>query len=201
MFFKKSFTKVRDIKDLNFEYEKIDECTTRVIITDKDGSKFTRNLRITPSKEQMEKKQNAPIVRFVKDHPDAVIPKYAYSGDAGMDLSSVEDVIIPPNRRRMVSTGLRMAIPYGYEGQVRPRSGLAAKYGITILNSPGTIDFSFRGIGKVILFNTDTHAFVIKKGDRIAQLVIAKCSQAQCLEVDLLDETERGMGGFGSTGR
>lgn len=140
-------------------------------------------------------------VKFVKDHPDAQIPKYAYPGDAGMDLVSVDNRIIKPQERVIIDTGLKMAIPHGYEGQIRPRSGLAFKHGITVLNSPGTIDSTFRSSVKVILYNSDTYKiFSVCKGDRIAQLVITKCEQAHCLEVETLDETERNDGGFGSTG-
>jgi dUTP pyrophosphatase len=139
-------------------------------------------------------------VKIVKDHSDARIPEYAYHGDAGMDLCSVEDTELLPNSRKLINTGIKIAIPFGYEGQVRPRSGLAIKYGITVLNSPGTIDSNYRGLCKVILYNTGSDTFVVSKGDRIAQLVILKCERAHLMEVKTLDETERAEGGFGSTG-
>jgi dUTP pyrophosphatase len=142
----------------------------------------------------------ANIVRFVKDHSDAQLPKYAHSGDAGMDLCSVEIAYLYPGDHKIINTGLKIKIPQGFEGQVRPRSGLAAKYGITVLNSPGTIDSSYRGLIKVILYNTGPGLFEINKGDRIAQLIIAKCERVRCLEVKTLDETKRNEGGFGSSG-
>jgi len=139
-------------------------------------------------------------VRILRMHPDATLPLYAHEGDAGMDLCSVKDYIIHPGKREMIQTGLAMAIPLGYEGQVRPRSGLAKKYGIMVVNSPGTVDSHYRGEVCVLLINHGEDPFVIKKGDRIAQLLIKKVERATFEEVLVLDETVRGADGFGSTG-
>ncbi|GMN02039.1 dUTP diphosphatase [Erythrobacter sp. MTPC3] len=128
------------------------------------------------------------------------LPAYATGGAAGMDVVSAEDVTIAPGARHAVATGLSMAIPQGYEIQVRPRSGLAFKHGITVPNTPGTIDSDYRGELKVLLINHGTDAFVIARGDRVAQLVLAPVVHASWHEVDELDETMRGDGGFGSTG-
>ena len=128
------------------------------------------------------------------------LPAYATGGAAGMDVLSAEQVTIQPGKRHAVATGLALAIPEGYEIQVRPRSGLALKHGITVPNTPGTIDSDYRGELKVILINHGEDAFAISRGDRIAQLVLAPVSVAEWDEVDGLDDTERGSGGFGSTG-
>jgi dUTP pyrophosphatase len=117
-----------------------------------------------------------------------------------MDVVAAEDVMIAPGGRHAVATGLAMAIPEGFEIQVRPRSGLALKHGITVPNTPGTIDSDYRGELKVILINHGSEPFEIRRGDRVAQLVLAPVTQASWLPVDELDETERGAGGFGSTG-
>ena len=130
------------------------------------------------------------------------LPAYATPLSAGVDLRAALDapVELAPLGRALVPTGLFMQIPAGYEGQVRPRSGLAAKKGITVLNTPGTIDADYRGEIKVILVNLSDTPFTIEPGERIAQMVFARCEQAQFEEVAALDETERGAGGFGSTG-
>jgi dUTP pyrophosphatase len=130
------------------------------------------------------------------------IPAYETEQSAGMDLRANMDapVTLKPLERAIVKTGLYIALPAGFEAQVRPRSGLAAKKGITVLNSPGTIDADYRGEIGVILVNLSNEDFVIQDGERIAQLVIAKHERVTWEEVDLLDETERGVGGFGSTG-
>lgn len=131
------------------------------------------------------------------------MPAYETVNSAGMDLRAYlpdGELVIKPMQRALVPTGLFMEIPVGYEGQVRPRSGLAIKSGITVLNSPGTIDADYRGEVKVILINLSDVDFVIKSGDRIAQLVIAKHEQPEIVEVHTLSETERGAGGFGHTG-
>lgn len=131
------------------------------------------------------------------------MPAYETVNSAGMDLRAYlpdGELIIKPMQRALVPTGLFMEIPVGYEGQVRPRSGLAIKSGITVLNSPGTIDADYRGEVKVILINLSDVDFVIKSGDRIAQLVVAKCEQMEVIEIETLSETERGAGGFGHTG-
>lgn len=129
------------------------------------------------------------------------LPAYATSGAAGMDVVAAEDLILPPGGRHAVATGFALAIPAGYEVQVRPRSGLALKHGITCLNAPGTIDCDYRGEVKVILANLGDVPFAIARGERIAQLVPAPVQHATLEPVDTLDETDRGEGGFGSTGR
>lgn len=129
------------------------------------------------------------------------LPAYATSGAAGMDVLSAEDVVLAPGMRHAVATGLSMAIPEGYEIQVRPRSGLAFKHGVTVPNTPGTIDSDYRGELKVLMINHGSEDFVIKRGERVAQLVLAPVTQARWDEVDELDDTDRGSGGFGSTGR
>ena len=128
------------------------------------------------------------------------LPAYATSGAAGMDVVAAETVTLQPGQRHAVATGLALAIPPGFEIQVRPRSGLALKHGITVPNTPGTIDSDYRGELKVILINHGPDAFAIARGDRIAQLVLAPVVQAAWDEVDELGDTERGAGGFGSTG-
>lgn len=145
----------------------------------------------------------APVPVLVKRLPHGeglALPAYATAGAAGMDVLSAEDVTIAPGARHAVATGLAMAIPPGYEVQVRPRSGLALKHGITVPNTPGTIDSDYRGELKVILINLGAEPFEIRRGDRVAQLVLAPVVQAGWLEVEHLDETARGEGGFGSTG-
>lgn len=133
------------------------------------------------------------------------LPAYETPGSAGMDLRAALPEETPfslaPGARAMVPTGLRFAIPLGYEVQIRPRSGLAAKYGLTCLNTPGTIDSDYRGEVKVILINLGDAPFVIERGERIAQMVLAPVTQAAWEQVVILDETKRGSGGFGSTGR
>jgi dUTP pyrophosphatase len=131
------------------------------------------------------------------------LPRYETEGSAGVDVrcSEIYDTEIPPGGTALVGTGLYVAIPIGYEIQVRPRSGLAAKYGVTVLNSPGTIDADYRGEIKVILINHGRDIFTIKTGDRIGQLVLNKVEQIEWRQVSELDTTERGAGGFGSTGK
>ncbi|SEH16703.1 deoxyuridine 5'-triphosphate nucleotidohydrolase [Sphingopyxis sp. YR583] len=128
------------------------------------------------------------------------LPAYASDGAAGMDVVAAETLTLRPGTRHAVATGFAMAIPAGYEVQVRPRSGLALKHGVTCLNTPGTIDSDYRGEVKVILANLGDEPFEIKRGDRIAQLVPAPVQRATFAEVETLDETKRGAGGFGSTG-
>lgn len=134
------------------------------------------------------------------DHP---LPNYETLESAGMDLRSniKTDITLKPNQRAIVPTGIFIALPKGYEAQVRSRSGLAAKYGVTVLNSPGTIDADYRGEIGVILINFSKNDFIIKNGDRIAQIVIAKHEHAVWEECNDLSKTERGSGGFGSTGQ
>jgi dUTP pyrophosphatase len=165
-------------------------------------------------------------VRVKRLHPDAVIPKYAHEYDAGFDLVSTEDVIIEPGETKLVPTGLAFQIPIGYELQIRPRSGVSLKTKLRVANSPGTIDSQFRGEVKVIIDNIDEPTddvefwamglsrdlqiddgpefpigtYIIRKGDRICQAVLAETPRANFVVVDVLDETTRGEGGFGSTG-
>jgi len=139
-------------------------------------------------------------VRRLPHGEGLALPAYATDGAAGIDVVSAEDVTIAPGERHPVATGLSLAIPPGYEIQVRPRSGLAFRHGITIPNTPGTIDSDYRGELKVLLINHGTLPFAIARGDRVAQLVLAPVVQAGWVEVEELDATERGDGGFGSTG-
>ena len=138
---------------------------------------------------------------FKRIHPDAVLPSYAHPGDAGMDVRSVEDLVIPAGGRALVHTGLVAVIPEGYELQVRSRSGLALKSGVAVLNSPGTVDAGYRGEIGVILANFGDGEFAVGKGDRVAQRVAAPVTVAEISETDSVDATDRGAGGFGSTGR
>ena len=140
------------------------------------------------------------MLRFKRIHPDAVLPSYAHPSDAGMDVRSVDDLVIPPGKRALVHTGLVMLLPPMYEAQVRPRSGLALKCGVTVLNTPGTIDSGYRGEVGVILANFGDADFQVKKGDKIAQIVVAPVTQPEIMETYTIDDTDRGAGGFGSTG-
>ena len=133
-----------------------------------------------------------------KDFP---LPEYATPASAGVDLRASEGCVIPPGGRALVPTGLRIALPEGYEAQVRPRSGLALRHGVTLPNSPGTIDADYRGEIGVILMNLGQEPFIVEPGDRIAQMVVAPVTRVAWSEVEELDATERGEGGFGSTGR
>jgi dUTP pyrophosphatase len=144
-------------------------------------------------------------LKIARLDPQVLLPQYESAGAAGMDLRAFleSDMSIPPLGRARIPTGLRIEIPEGYEGQVRPRSGLAIKFGVTVLNSPGTIDSDYRGDVDIILANLGAEAFVVKNGDRIAQLVIAPVLAAQdvlIVETGELSVTARGVGGFGSTG-
>ena len=139
-----------------------------------------------------------PIKRLDED---VELPSYAYEGDADLDLRSAEDVVLKPFERRLVSTGLAIAIPDGYAGFVQPRSGLALREGLSMANTPGLIDAHYRGELKVCAINLDPEREIhITKGERIAQLVIQKVPRVSLMEVDSLDETDRGVGGFGSSG-
>jgi dUTP pyrophosphatase len=147
---------------------------------------------------------SAPIaleILVTKLDNDAVIPTYAKPGDAGADLYSISDLVLSPGERALVRTGIAIALPNGYVGLVHPRSGLGLKNGISVVNTPGTIDAGYRGEIGVVLINHDLHeSFQVKKGDRIAQLVIQKVENAQFKMVDQLPESERSTGGYGSTG-
>lgn len=141
-------------------------------------------------------------VKIVKE-PNVILPKYETLGSAGVDVRAniTEPITLKSLERILVPTGIKMAIPVGYEVQVRPRSGLAIKHGITMLNSPGTIDSDYRGEIKVIVVNLSKDDYVIQPNERIAQLVLNKVEQMDFVEVEVLDETERGEGGFGHTGK
>jgi len=141
-----------------------------------------------------------PVLRL---DPDLPLPEYAKPGDAGIDLRARESVtLLPGGGRALVATGVAVAIPMGYAGFVQPRSGLALKHGVTCLNTPGLIDSGYRGELKVLLINTDpSEPFEVVRGERIAQLVIQAVEHADLVEVDVLDDTDRGQGGFGHTGR
>ena len=144
-------------------------------------------------------------VRPLPHFKGLALPAYETAGSAGMDVRAAvpdgEPIVLEPGKRAMVPTGLSVAIPEGFEIQMRPRSGLAAKHGLTCLNSPGTIDSDYRGELKVILINHGDSAFTISRGERIGQMVLAPVTRLVWNEVDSLDETERGTGGFGSTGK
>ena len=138
-----------------------------------------------------------PIQRL---HADAVVPQRAYTGDAGLDLASCERIELGPGERALVGTGLAVAIPEGYAGFVQPRSGLAARHGLTVVNSPGLVDSGYRGELRVVLLNTDrTEPFVVEPGMRIAQLVVLPIPELELVEVDELPSSERGVRGFGSS--
>ena len=139
-------------------------------------------------------------IKRLPNNDDLPLPAYETAGAAGMDLRAAEAMILRPGARQLVPTDLSIALPPGFEAQVRPRSGLAVKHGVTVLNSPGTIDCDYRGEIKVPLINHGQVDFVIARGDRIAQMVIAPVTRVSWSEVDTLDETARGAGGFGSSG-
>ena len=140
-------------------------------------------------------------LKVKKIHEDAKIPAYAHKGDSGMDLYSVEEIVLQPGETKLVKTGLQIAVPKGFEVQVRPKSGLAAKFGITVLNTPGTVDSGYRGEVMVILVNHGKEEYKVEKGKKIAQMVIAKVEEAKIEVVENLDNTTRKDGGFGSTGQ
>lgn len=139
-------------------------------------------------------------IKRLPNNDDLPLPAYETAGAAGMDLRAAEAMTLKPGGRHLVPTGLSISLPPGFEAQVRPRSGLAVKHGVTVLNSPGTIDCDYRGEIKVPLINHGQVDFVIARGDRIAQMVIAPVTRVSWSEVDTLDETARGAGGFGSSG-
>ena len=139
-------------------------------------------------------------IKIKKINPEAIIPHYSHEGDAGMDVYSVEDSVIKFNERKSISTGLAFEVPRGFEIQVRPKSGLALNNGITILNTPGTLDSGYRGELKVIIFNTSNQSYQVKKGEKIAQIVLARYEEAEIEETNELSQTKRAEGGFGSTG-
>jgi dUTP pyrophosphatase len=141
------------------------------------------------------------VIKVQKLHPDAVIPSFAHSGDSGADLYSIDTTTILGGCTKLIHTGIAVKIPLGFEGQIRPRSGNALKFGYTVLNTPGTIDSNYRGEIGVLIFNSGRDYVQIKKGDRIAQLVIQELPSIFFEEVEELDDSNRGQDGFGSTGR
>jgi len=140
------------------------------------------------------------LVKIKKLREDAILPHYAHDGDAGMDVYSVVDEILYPYDRKLIPTGLSFEIPKGYEIQVRPKSGLALKHGITIPNTPGTLDSGYRGELGVIMLNVSRRPYEVKKGQKIAQIILSKYESAEIELVNELTDTTRGQGGFGSTG-
>ncbi|MEK9929313.1 MAG: dUTP diphosphatase [Rhodospirillaceae bacterium] len=142
------------------------------------------------------------LIRRMENNPDLPLPEYETKSAAGLDLPAAvsQDLTLDPGGHALIPTGLSVALPAGFEAQIRPRSGLAAKNGITVLNSPGTIDADYRGEINVILINLGQEPFTISRGMRVAQMIIAPVTQIDILEVEKLDETARGTGGFGSTG-
>ena len=144
----------------------------------------------------------APELPVRRLDPGLPLPAYAHPGDAGADLCAVSDVVLPPGGRATVGTGMAVAVPDGYAAFVHPRSGLASRHGITVVNAPGTVDAGYRGEVKVVLLNTDrAEPFTVRRGDRIAQLVVQPVTRVRFLDVAELPGTPRGEGGFGSTGR
>lgn len=139
-------------------------------------------------------------IKIKKVNPEAILPHYVHKGDAGMDVYSVEDCLIKPGERKLIPTGLSFEIPEGYEIQVRPKSGLALNFGITLVNTPGTLDSGYRGELKAILINHGDKEYSVKKGEKVAQIVLCRYDVAEIEEVLELGESSRGAGGFGSTG-
>jgi dUTP pyrophosphatase len=151
---------------------------------------------------RVELKKNMIELQIKLLDEDLPMPRYQHEGDAGLDLSSRVDFALEPGARAMIPTGIAVAIPPGYAGFVLPRSGLASRHGIALVNSPGLVDSGYRGEMSIVMINTDKHeTFHIKRGDRIAQLVIQKVEEVKLVGVAELDDTSRGEGGFGSTGR
>ena len=145
---------------------------------------------------------DAPELPVRRLDPDQPLPDYAHPGDAGADLRAAEEVVLPPGGRATVGTGLAVAVPEGYAAFVHPRSGLASRHGITVVNAPGTVDAGYRGEIRVVLLNTDpTEPFTVRRGDRIAQLVVQPVTRVRFRDVLELPPTPRGEAGFGSTGR
>lgn len=142
-----------------------------------------------------------PVVRFTRLDPDLEPPRRAHPGDGAVDLRSAVDVRLAPGERAVVPTGVALAVPFGYAGWVVPRSGLAARSGLSVVNAPGLVDAGYRGEVKVILVNLGTDVVELERGERIAQLAVAPVSLAPWVEVESLDETVRGVGGFGSSGQ
>lgn len=171
-------------------------------VTDSDLEKLLSE-SFNELQEELVEDSTKLVVNFQKISSNAVNPKYAYIDDSGFDLYSTEDKIIAPLGRDLIATGLKIQIPEGFEIQIRPKSGLAIKQGITVLNTPGTVDFGYTGEIKVIIFNTNNHEFKIEQGMKIAQAVICPVISGKYVklsEVDNIDKSSRGENGFGSTG-
>lgn len=149
----------------------------------------------------MAEDDDAPVLQVRRLDPDVPLPSYAHPGDAGLDLASAEDRVLGPGERGAISTGLAVAVPDGWVGLVHPRSGLSLRDGVTVVNAPGTVDSGYRGELKVLLVNLGDRPVEIARGERVAQLVLQRVGRATVEEVDELDDTTRGEGGFGSTGR
>jgi len=139
-------------------------------------------------------------IKIKKLHPEAIMPHYTHDGDAGMDVYSTEDLILLPTQRKLIPTGLSFEIPKGFEIQIRPKSGLALKHGLTIINTPGTLDSGYRGELGIILLNTGEAPYEIKKSEKIAQIILARYEEAEIQEVKELGDSSRGAEGYGSTG-
>lgn len=152
-----------------------------------------------PLKEKQKHKFKMKI-KIKKINPEAKLPSYAHDGDAGMDIYSCEDVLIIAGKTKIISTGLSFEIPYGFEMQIRPKSGLSLNFGLTILNSPGTLDAGYRGELKILVFNTSDKDYEVKKGQKIAQGIVSKIELVDIEEASELSDTSRGKNGFGSTG-
>jgi dUTP pyrophosphatase len=195
-FFEMEFTSVMLEKELSGEGGLVEEVTAL-----RDCLGIYDLVPMLDMRKLEEDAEGAPVtLRIRKLDPTIDVPAYAHPGDAGLDICSAEDVTLEPGERAMVSTGFSMALPEGYAAFVQPRSGLAARDGISIVNTPGLIDCHYRGEVKVILINLGRETFRVNKGDRIAQMVIQKVENARVVVVDELDDTTRGEGGFGSTG-
>lgn len=189
------------LKQITQEFEKLQQKYSEELPTDSEEGMLSETLK------QLEEELYSSSIKselFVQRiHEDAILPSYAYPTDSGFDLCSVEEISIEPFGRALVPTGLRFNIPPGFEIQVRPKSGLAIKEGITVLNTPGTVDQGYNGELKVIVFNTNNKPFTIKNKMKIAQAVLCPVASGNfvtIVEVDNVEETERGENGFGSTG-
>lgn len=165
---------------------------------EEDGTDMREPTQETPTHACICQEQR--VLRVKRVNPDAPLPKYAKPGDAGLDLCSMETVEIPPQGIAKVSSGIRVAIPDGYYGALVPRSGMATKRGITLVNTPGTIDAGYRGDVIIPLYNASTETQVVEAGERVCQLIAVRCAALEVTEVDELDETDRGDTGFGSSG-
>jgi len=193
------------LKQISAEFEKLQQKYSQDI-SDEDIEEIGDEEFRETLKELQDELYNESIkseLYVQKIHDDAIIPSFAYQTDSGFDLCSVEEITIEPFGRALVPTGLRFNIPQGFEIQVRPKSGLAIKEGITVLNTPGTVDQGYNGEIKVIVFNTNKHSFTIKNKMKIAQAVLCPVASGKfvtIVEVDNVEETDRGGNGFGSTG-